>query len=317
MEFGIISLGRHAMTKVIPAIRKAGYKISFIYSTDGGKGERVAREIDAQYVPDLEKFAMMGFDAVYISSPNSLHFPHAKICLDAGKSVLLEKPATLKVEEIVELDLLAKRKGVRLSIGFHLRFHPAVEDVKKIISSGEIGRVLYSYGKWSYYSPRSGDTSWKSRADMAGGGSLVGTGVHVIDSFINLFGNDVRGVSATNSPKCSVIDETAHATLHFSSGIVADGISSRMISDNYNDLLILGEKGSIRVTNLYSTSVDSELHVNGSFVKRYEGTDMYEEEIKAFAHGDSRIAGGEAGIISTKLLLAIQRSACNGTTVEL
>lgn len=317
MKFGIISLGRHSTARVIPAIMAAGQEITFLYSTDRTKGMKVGNELGAEYVPDLEEFVKKDFDAVYISSPNSLHYLHAKKSLEGGKDVLLEKPATLKVEEIVELDDLAKKKNLRLAIGFHLRFHPAVKDVKKSISSGEVGQARYAYGKWSYYSPRAGDTSWKSKPEMAGGGSLVGTGVHVIDSFINLFGKEVKSVSAISSPVCNVIDDTVHATLNFHSGIVADGISSRMISENYNDLLILGDKGSIRVTDFYSTSVNSELYINGHKVRKYDGGDMYRDEIRAFVDGEFRIAGGEDGIISTKLMLAIQKSACEGRQITL
>ncbi|MEM0141640.1 MAG: Gfo/Idh/MocA family oxidoreductase [Thermoplasmatales archaeon] len=317
MKFGIVSLGNHAMTKVIPAIRSQGHEISAIFSTDKTKGERVSEDLGAEYVPDLRKMSLVNIDAVYISSPNSLHFSHAKTFLEEGKSVLLEKPATLKVEEIEELTEIAERKGVRFAIGFHLRFHPSVESVRKSISSGEIGKVLYVFGKWTYNSPRRGDTSWKSNPEMAGGGSIVGTGVHVMDSFVNLFGKNINNVFAVSSPKCKIIDETVHATFNFSSGTIVDCISSRLMSDNYNDMLIVGDKGSIRVTNFYSTSVNSELYLNGILKGRFEGGDMYSEEVNAFSKGDARIAGGEEGIISTKLLLAVQRSACKEEKVPL
>ncbi|MEM0130223.1 MAG: Gfo/Idh/MocA family oxidoreductase [Thermoplasmatales archaeon] len=317
MKFGIISLGNHALTKVIPAIRSLGHEVTAVFSTDTSKGEKVSKELGAEYVPDLRKMSSMDVESVYISSPNYLHYSYSKLFLESGKSVLLEKPATLRVEEIEELTEIARRNDLKLSIGFHLRFHPAVETVKNMILTGKIGKVVYAYGKWSYYSPRAGDTSWKAKPDMAGGGSIAGTGVHIMDSFVNLFGNDVTSVSAFSSPKCKIIDETVHATLNFASGIIVDCISSRLMDENYNDLIIIGERGVIRVANFYSTSVKSEIHLNGSMVGRFEEGDMYSEEVNAFVKGDPRIAGGEAGITSTKLVLAVQKSACSGEIIAL
>ncbi len=317
MDFGIISLGNHAQGRVIPAILNAGSRVTHVYSTDRAKGERVSKNIGAEYCEDLEDFFRRSFEAVYISSPNSLHFTHARMAMEAGKFVLLEKPVTLRVEDTVALAELSAKRSLRFGIGFHLRFHPAVEDVKRILSSGQIGEVRAVFGKFSSNSVSSHDGTWWSDPTMAGGGSISGRGVHIFDSFVNLLGREVISVSASNLPKCAIVEDTMHATFLFQGGIVANSLSSRTMSADYNDLTIIGSEGGISVSNFYSTAVSSKLFVRGKLQKEYDGsTNMYVEEVKDFVKGGKRIAGPEDAVLSTKMHLYSQESACSGKTIN-
>jgi predicted dehydrogenase len=319
MDFGIISLGNHALTRVMPAIRASGSDVTHIYSSDRSKGERVSKEYGAEYVPDLENFVKKPFEAVYISSPNALHFTHSKMSLDAGKSVLLEKPVTLKIEDTKKLANLSEREGIPFCIGFHLRFHPAVKDVSSLLAHNAIGKVMIVSGKFTGHSSRNSPRgTWWDTPEMAGGGSIVGRGVHVMDSFVNLFGKDVVSLSAINNPKCSIIEDTMYTTIEFRSGIIANSLSSRVITSNSNDLEILGTEGSIVVTNFYSTEVASKLLLNDKSSKEYgEKTNMYLEEIRDFTRKREIIAGSEDAVLSTKMHLLSQESACRGRSVTI
>lgn len=318
MDFGVISLGNHAVTRVIPAIRESGSRISYIYSTDRLKGERISRELGAEYVPELDEFVKKDFDAVYVSSPNSLHFYHAKISMNAGKSVLLEKPVTLNVMETVELKELSIKKGLKLGIGFHLRFHPAVYDVIDLLRNRAIGEPMAVFGKFTGNSVSRHEGTWWENPEMAGGGSVVGRGVHIFDSFVNLFGRDVESVRASSSPSCKVLEDTMLSTFKFANGIFATALSSRAISSVSNDLTIHGSDGSLTVTDFFSTSVSSKLILNGKEKKVYDSRiNMYLEEVKDFVNGMQKVAGPEDAVISTKMHLLSQESACSGKTVAL
>ncbi len=317
MEFGIISLGNHALTRMIPAIRSSGSSVTHIYSTDKSKGERVSRELGAEYFNDLDRFMRGTFEAVYISSPNSLHYANTKLSLQADKSVLLEKPATLKIQDTKELAELSRKENLRLGIGFHLRFHPATEEVKRYVDNNEIGESIVAFGKFTSNSVSTHDGTWWSDPLMAGGGSIVGRGVHVMDSFVNLFGRDVISLRATNVPKCSVLEDTMQVSIEFGNGVLANSLSSRTISPSSNDLVIYGREGSITVTNFYSTSVSSKLYLNNELKAEYDGkTNMYEEEVKDFTGNWKRIAGPDEAILSTKMHVYSQESACSGRTVN-
>jgi predicted dehydrogenase len=132
--------------------------------------------------------------AIYVASPNSLHFEHAKLCLEGGKHVLLEKPATSTSKELDELFTLAKSKNVFLLEAFRHIYEPNFLLLRSLLSQ-KLGQI---YGATLNYAARS------SRFDnvLAGevpnifnleysGGALVDLGVYPISAAIALFGPPV------------------------------------------------------------------------------------------------------------------------------
>jgi len=86
-------------------------------------------------------------DAVVIAVPAPTHYEVAKRALEAGKHTYVEKPLTLSTREAKELVKLADEKGVILMVGHLLEYHPAVEKLREIIDSGELGDILYVYSQ--------------------------------------------------------------------------------------------------------------------------------------------------------------------------
>ncbi len=318
MEFGIVSLGNHALSRMIPAIIDSGNRISAVYSSDRLKGEKVSTDLGAEYFDSIEKFMKYDMDAVYISSPNYMHYKHAKMALNAGKNVLLEKPMTLKEEESKELVELSEREHLRLSIGFHLRFHPGIQKAKEIINSGELGDIVSMYGKWTHLSLHAlPSNSWWGIPDQAGGGSIVGTGVHVLDSFTNLVSSKIKYIYAKNFPECKVIEDTFSIMLQFENDVIGNSLSSRKISSQDNDLIVIGKKGTLRLTNAYDTVVSSVLYKDGVEISKYNGkNNMYVQEVQDFVGPGKYIADGNSGLVSTRILLLSQKSACNHTEIK-
>ena len=80
---------------------------------------------------------------VYVcTTPESNHFPITRDCLKAGKNVLLEKPIALELWEADELITLARRGGLKFTIGYSQRFNPKIAFAKKKISDGTLGKVV-------------------------------------------------------------------------------------------------------------------------------------------------------------------------------
>jgi len=82
-------------------------------------------------------------EAVAIATPILTHHKLAKQALNAGKHVLVEKPLTANSEEAEDLVQTAERKGLALMVGHTFEYNPAVECLRKLISSGELGRIYY------------------------------------------------------------------------------------------------------------------------------------------------------------------------------
>ncbi len=83
--------------------------------------------------------------AVVISTPSVTHYELAKKSLLAGKDVFVEKPLALKVREGEELVDIAKRNERVLMVGHILQYHPAIKELKRLVSSGELGQIQYIY----------------------------------------------------------------------------------------------------------------------------------------------------------------------------
>jgi predicted dehydrogenase len=93
-----------------------------------------------------EMLAADDVDAVVIATPVPTHHPLARAALEAGKHVFVEKPPAMRASEMEELVGLAETAGRVLMPGHLLLYHPAVQKLKEIVDSGELGEVLVVYG---------------------------------------------------------------------------------------------------------------------------------------------------------------------------
>ncbi|MGH7814709.1 MAG: Gfo/Idh/MocA family protein [Candidatus Binataceae bacterium] len=82
-------------------------------------------------------------DAVAIATPVVTHFELARRVLQAGKSVLVEKPLSMRLEDAEELVALADRKGLVLQVDHVFMYTPAVKQVKEIVDSGRLGKLFF------------------------------------------------------------------------------------------------------------------------------------------------------------------------------
>lgn len=98
----------------------------------------------AQTTPDCRQlFKDPQLDAVVIATPVSTHFNFAQAALEAGKHVLVEKPFTANVAEAEELIALAERERLTLMVDHTFIYTGAVQKIKEIVKSGELGELLY------------------------------------------------------------------------------------------------------------------------------------------------------------------------------
>jgi predicted dehydrogenase len=84
---------------------------------------------------------------VVVSASAVSHYPLAKMMLEAGKDVYVEKPLTLQVDHAEELVALAKRQNRILMVGHLLLFHPAVRYLREMVDRGDLGDVFYIYSQ--------------------------------------------------------------------------------------------------------------------------------------------------------------------------
>jgi len=120
--------------------------LKVVCDTDLSTRKRYEAQYHVQSVGDVRDLQKMeGINAWVIAAPAVMHSAIARMALTAGKSVFVEKPLALKVDEAEELIHLARENKATLMVGHLLQYHPAVVELKKLIDDGELGRIRYVY----------------------------------------------------------------------------------------------------------------------------------------------------------------------------
>ncbi len=127
-------------------------------------------------------------DAVVLATPNSRHPGEVIACARAGKSVLCEKPLALTLAQAREAVAACVDHAVVLTVGQDKRRWPSMDALADVVASGALGPLLHAEGHFSNENTRNFQTSWRELPEEAPAASLTGTGIHVLDAFIRMFG---------------------------------------------------------------------------------------------------------------------------------
>ena len=252
-------------------------------------------------------------DAVSVCTYNRTHAECAIYALNHGLHVLLEKPMCVTIEEAVEIRKAEKASGKVLSIGFQPRFDPNMQMIKKIVESGELGKVYYIQtggGRRRGIPTPFGTTFIEDKT--AGIGALGDIGCYSLDMVLNAVGypkpltvsgykSDFFGTDPNYYPthpeyaKLFSVDDFGAAFIRLEGGIVLDfRIAWAMNMDTPGDTIILGTKGGLRIpsTECWNGSVGGPMtiyhEVAGSQVETVipiipnEGLDLFAKKIRTF-----------------------------------
>jgi predicted dehydrogenase len=126
-------------------------------------------------------------ELVIVNTPNYTHYEYAKLALEAGKHVVVEKPFTVMVNEGEELIQLAKEKGVMLSVYQNRRFDSDFRTIRKVVSEGLLGDIVEAEFHFDRFRE---DLSPKQHKEVPGPGTgaLYDLGSHLVDQALQLFG---------------------------------------------------------------------------------------------------------------------------------
>jgi predicted dehydrogenase len=138
-------------------------------------------------------------DLVIVSTTNDGLASVTRPAIEAGKHVLVEKPAARSADELQPLLALAQEHGVTVKVGFNHRFHPAFLRARGLVDEGAIGPLLYIRARYGHGGRLGYDREWRANPTIAGGGELLDQGVHLIDLSRWFLGDftTVRGHVAT------------------------------------------------------------------------------------------------------------------------
>ncbi len=258
LGWAVISTGRHAENKIAPAINAAPHaELVAVCSRDQQRADAFAERHGALAAYDSIESVLQDsrVDAVFIVSPNALHASQAIQAAQAGKHVLTEKPMATRIEDAVAMIQACQKHGVALGIGFHLRTHPAHLEILQTLQKQSLGTLALIQGQWGFGvrgqtmpAPRPPLQQWWDDPELIGGAStMMGTGVHVVDLYRFLLGQEVVEITALadGQTPSQPLEQLLTMSLRFEDGPLATISCGRRLPDSLNDLVIYGSDGRI------------------------------------------------------------------------
>jgi predicted dehydrogenase len=222
-----------------------------------------------------EVLADPGLNAVVLATPAVLHGDMAKAALEAGKHTYVEKPMCLNTTTAKLLVDLAESRNLRLMVGHLLEYHPAVDQLKKLVDDGALGKIYYMYSERVNLGVVRQDEN-----------ALWSLAPHDISIVMYLFGAQPRKVSAQGS--CYLrpgVEDVAFLNMAFADGRTAQVHVSWLDPHKERRMVVVGSK-CMAVFDDMSPNEKVRIYDKGADV-RY-GADSVVEAI-AVRHGDIRI----------------------------
>ncbi|KII96205.1 hypothetical protein PLICRDRAFT_241926 [Plicaturopsis crispa FD-325 SS-3] len=226
LKFGIIGAADIApLALIAPAKSHPDVVIHAIAARDLTRAQAFAKKhgIPKAYGGYQELLDDPEIDVVYNPLPNSLHFEWTMKALAAGKHVLLEKPSADVAEDTRAMFAFAESKGLVLLEAFHYRFHPAIQRVKKILDSGELGAIKNIEA--SIALPRGYFSGDNIRFSIElGGGAMMDMGCYTLNAVRYLTSSAPTEVLTTvvqPHPPAPAVDTALDVTLAFPNSATA------------------------------------------------------------------------------------------------
>ena len=192
MRYGTIGTGWITDSFIQGANMVDGMELTAVYSRNKEKGQAFAEKYGKKKIfTDLEEMASSNdIDAVYIASPNMMHYPQSKLFLEHGKHVICEKPVTVKPSEVKELIELAKKKDLVYMEAIMMLHLPARKKLLETFDKlGSITMARFDFSRISskYQSLVSGNLPNIFNPKCCTG-SLMDLGIYCVYPAIDFFG---------------------------------------------------------------------------------------------------------------------------------
>ena len=292
----MVGLGNIAKSSVLPAFtnsRRA--RLVALVGRDRVSASELARKCGGVAIYDAKDFAECvarpDVDAVYIATPQGSHLSYTTLAARAGKHVLSEKPLAATVEQSARMVKVCEQHGVQLMTAYRKYFEPSTVYLKRLIASGELGRIDVINTAFSELHVAGVSPAWMLDKKEAGGGPLMDLGVYCVNTSRWLVDEDPVEVSAVcwshDKKRFRSVEEGISFQMRFASGLLMQGSSTYSAAIS-SFMFFQGTKGWVSLSPAFP--FDEERRIIGKiggkmFTKRFRVTNEFASEIDAFAGG--------------------------------
>ncbi len=329
VKVGIVGLGRWARVLTRAAAKSSKLQIVAGYSRSEEKRQAFEKEVGLKAVADMkEMLSDPEIKGVILTVPNEQHLSVAAEVAKAHKHVYTEKPIASTLEEGLQIAALEKQYGVTVTVGHSARLMAGIQEIKKAIDAGELGRVAFMEANFSNeraleLTPK----TWRWYKDRAPGGPLSQLAIHQFD-VLHFLGGEVAEASSMASklsPVGAEVDDQSMTLLKFSDGKIGY-VGSCWTSPGIFSLRVFGSKGLMHYEIDFGTwDTPDKLHLSSTlyiqrgkdgYGKREElkvpESDMFRAELEMFAasciSGKSGELTAHNGNVAVAIVYAALRS---------
>ena len=196
-------------------------------------------------------------DFVSIVTPNHVHFAPAKMALENGFHVIIDKPLAFNIAEAKALKKLVEKTGLVFALTHTYTGYPLVKEARNMVASGKIGKVRkvyveYPQGWLSTYVEGSGNkqASWRTDPGKSGAGGAIGDiGTHAANLAEYITGSDITELCAQLNivVKGRLLDDDSSMLIKFDNGASGVLLATQVAAgvENNLNIRIYGEKGGL------------------------------------------------------------------------
>ena len=216
LKVGVLGAGHLGKIHLRLLNQSTKYELVGFYDPNQDNAQQVTAEFGYRSFSTIEELIEL-VDVVDIVTPTLSHFDCAKLAIQAGKHVFLEKPITNTVAEAEELIALTKTYGVKGQVGHVERFNPAFQAVKSMIEAP----MFIETHRLAEFNPRGTDVP-----------VVLDLMIHDLDAILSVVKSPVKQVNASGVAILSESPDIANARIEFENGCVANVTSSRISMKN-------------------------------------------------------------------------------------
>ena len=329
--YAVVGLGSIAEVAVLPAFRKSKKsRVVALVSHDFDRAKAMGKKFGVKHCYAYEDYdrclQQPDVGAVFIASVNGEHAEQTIRAAAAGKHVLCEKPMANSVEECRRMVEACRAKDVRLMIAYRKYFEPGSVALKKLVSSGKLGRLRHIFSTYTEIVDPVKARHWQLNPRLAGGGSLMDIGIYCVNTMRWLAGSSPIEATAakwTDDPqRFSGVEDSIAFRLTHPGGLVCQGTSSySAMAASF--VQVHGDKGWAALNPAFAFEEERRFFgkIQGRwFEQKFKVIDEFVRELDALAEAIRRRRhpepDGMEGLRDIATVEAIYRSARENRTVS-